>query len=654
MSHKAVSTLEIKSVDEDRRIIRGIASTPAPDRVQDVMVSKGAKFTLPIPLLWQHKQDQPIGHVIEAKVTDAGIEVVAQITRVEEDGELKKRLDEAWQSIKAKLVRGLSIGFRGLKAEPIPGSYGLKFLEWDWHELSAVTIPANVQATILSVKSHAQEQGAASGNGLPVVRFATPAGATATPPQKSAATGADMTIAEQLAAAREQRRLKAAEMGAMLVKSGETGESLDEAGQTQFDRLDGEVKSLDAHIARLERAEQVAIATAKPVAGTEPAEVHKQAGAQPGRVEPQVKAAPLKEGIAFAQYVKMLGRARGIPFQALEFAKNYRGIDSRVVEVLKAAVSGATTTDATWSEPLVQSGGPFADFVEYLRPKTIVGRFGAAGIPSLRRVPFRVPLIGQTSPGSAYWVGEAAAKPLTAWDYERKQLDPLKVAAICVLSNELIQDSSPAADALARDELIAAAGNRMDVDFIDPAKAAVANISPASITNGVTPVTASGTTADDARADVKSVMTQFLLANNAPSTGVWIMDSVTALGLSLLVNPLGQREFPEITMEGGRFMGFPVIVSDNVVRDSSGGSMILVNASDIYFGDNGDFTVDMSTEASLQMDNAPTQNSATPTASQVVSMWQTNSTAFRVERRLNWMRRRAVSVAWIDGTNYGA
>ena len=63
----------------------------------------GAKFKLPMPLLWQHDSEQPIGHVTHAKVTKAGIEIVAKIARIAEPGRLKDRLDEAWQSIKARL-----------------------------------------------------------------------------------------------------------------------------------------------------------------------------------------------------------------------------------------------------------------------------------------------------------------------------------------------------------------------------------------------------------------------------------------------------------------------------------------------------------------------------------------------------------------------
>jgi len=150
---KAYSLLQVKSFDAEQRIIKGIASTPSPDRADDIVDPQGAKFALPIPFLWQHMPSQPIGEVTEAVVTDKGIEVTVQIAKIEEEGKLKDRIDEAWQSIKSGLVKGLSIGFRGLTVEDIPRSWGLHFKEWEWFELSAVTIPANAEASITEVKS---------------------------------------------------------------------------------------------------------------------------------------------------------------------------------------------------------------------------------------------------------------------------------------------------------------------------------------------------------------------------------------------------------------------------------------------------------------------------------------------------------------------
>ena len=51
---KAYSLLQVKSVDAEQRIIKGIASTPTPDRSDDIVDPQGAKFALPIPFLWHH------------------------------------------------------------------------------------------------------------------------------------------------------------------------------------------------------------------------------------------------------------------------------------------------------------------------------------------------------------------------------------------------------------------------------------------------------------------------------------------------------------------------------------------------------------------------------------------------------------------------
>lgn len=148
MQNKSWSTLEIKSFDEETRIIRGIASTPSTDRAGDVVDPLGAKFSLPFPLLSQHDHSAPIGQVVAAKATPAGIEIEAVLPR---DSGLDY-VERAWKQIKSGLVRGLSIGFRPLKSEPIKGSRGVLFKIYEIYELSAVTIPANAQASILSVK----------------------------------------------------------------------------------------------------------------------------------------------------------------------------------------------------------------------------------------------------------------------------------------------------------------------------------------------------------------------------------------------------------------------------------------------------------------------------------------------------------------------
>lgn len=152
MQNRAYSVLSIKSIDDDARIIRGIATTPTVDRVGDIIEPLGVKFSNPLAFLWQHQHDKPIGSVKFDTPTKDGIGFEATIASVDEAGTLKDRLDEAWQSIKAGLVRAVSVGFR-----PIEYSYmdsgGIRFTETEVFELSAVTIPANSDALITTIKS---------------------------------------------------------------------------------------------------------------------------------------------------------------------------------------------------------------------------------------------------------------------------------------------------------------------------------------------------------------------------------------------------------------------------------------------------------------------------------------------------------------------
>ncbi|MBP3865452.1 MAG: phage major capsid protein, partial [Pseudomonas sp.] len=442
-------------------------------------------------------------------------------------------------------------------------------------------------------------------------------------------------------------------------KAMDESRSKDAAEQEEFDTAADQIKAIDREIKDLEAMEALSIAKAAPVA-----DVSKQRDRVPAVAKNTEK---LDSGILFARYAMCKMASQNNPAMAVEIAKSQYPQHEAMVKTLeleargqkmeglmKATIAAGTTTGTTWAAPLVDYQNFAGDFVEYLRPRTILGQFGSNGVPSLNRIPFNVKIGGQTSGGGAYWVGEGAPKPLTSFDFNNTELRWAKIATIAVLTNELIRFSDPSAERLVRDGLAAAVIERADIDFIDPAKAAVANVSPASITNGATAIASSGNTAEDIRADVQALWAPFIAARNAPRNAVYIMDSTTALALSLLQNPLGQAEYPGLTMNGGTFMGVPVVVSDYLPVTSAGGIVVLVNASDIWLADDGQVTIDASREASLQMLDNPTNNSGTGTATSMVSMFQTNSTAFLAERYINWARRRASGVAYLTGVNWGA
>jgi len=477
---------------------------------------------------------------------------------------------------------------------------------------------------------------------------------------------ASKSVAEQIADLKATREANQKKMGEIAQKSIDEGRSMNDAESAEFDTVEKDIGTLDADIARLTRLESIQRATATSV--EKDVAAAKEASAPNGsrKLEPvQVKnTEKLEPGIEFARYAMCQLATKGNAEQAFRLAERHYPQNERIVKalkfqaeggkfehIMKATVEAGTTLDATWAAPLVDYQNFAGDFVEFLRPQTIIGQFGQSGVPDLNRIPFNVRIAGQTSGGSAYWVGEGAPKPLTAFDFTATELRWAKAATIAVLTEELIRFSNPSAERLVRDALAGAVVGLLDTDFINPAKAAVSNVSPASILNGATAIPSTGgTDAEAVRCDLQALWAPFITARNPPRTAVYIMNSTTALAASLMTNPLGQREFPGLTMSGGTFNNIPTIVSDYVPD----GVVALVNARDVWLADDGQVTIDASREASLQMLDNPTNNSAAGTATSMVSMFQTNSVAFRAERYINWARRRDSGVAYLTGVNWGA
>lgn len=640
--NRAYSFLEIKAVGEEERTISGWATTPDVDRVEDVIEPLGVTFKNPLPLLWQHEHDKPIGLVQFGTPTAKGVPFTATLPKIEEEGKLRDRIEEAWQSIKAGLVRAVSIGFRSLEDERIAGSWGTRYIRTEVFELSAVTIPSNASATITSIKSFDVGLPAASGKKeIPVVRLSKPAGASAPVTKKLPVVpkpeeGQDMKFAEQIKSfkdALEQKSVRQTE----LLESAE-GRTLDAAESEEFDTLSDEIAATETHIKRLEIKEKSAIAAAKPL---------DDVSGMRERSSITVKATnPVAKGTAFTRYVIAQCRAKGNLMQAAEIAKQWSDTPE-VEQVLKAAVAAGTTTDATWAAPLVPYQNMTGDFIELLRPATLVGR-----MTGLRNVPFNVRIPGQTQGSTVAWVGETAPKPVSALGFEDITLRFNKLAGIVVISDELARLSTPSAEAIIRGDLVAQIAQFTDDSFINPAYAAVADVRPASVTNGVTPIPASGTDADALRADVRAVYSTFISANLSTAGAAWVMTSTQAMAIGMMQNPLGQLEFPGLGAEGGTFMGLPVLVSETVPGDSNGSIIVLIKQSEILLADEGGVTIDVSREASLQMNSTPDNPATAGTV--MTSLWQNNLLGIRAERMITWRKRRPQAVAYISGANYGS
>jgi HK97 family phage major capsid protein len=463
------------------------------------------------------------------------------------------------------------------------------------------------------------------------------------------------TIVEQIAAYEAKMAANVEAMKDIMEKSGAAGETLDDAQQEEFDGLTADNDAIKGHLKRLGIMKSLNVASATPV--TEP-KSHEDGASQRGRVSAIVKAPALPKGTLFARYVGALAHAKGSRFEASMFAKERWPDHPQIAEILrlptdiieKTAVSAGSTSDSTWASPLVEYTNMASEFIEYLRPLTVMGRMSG-----FRRVPFNVKVPRQTGGASVNWVGEGKVKPLSSLAFDSLTLDFNKVAGIIPMTEELVRFSSPSSDELVRSDLAAAIAQFLDAEFLDPSNAST-DVSPASVTYGVSAITSTGTTAAAFRADVKSMFAAMLAANQQVSSGYWVMTQGQALGFSLMRNALDQAEFPGVTMNGGTLLGFPVLVTENLSASTGspadGYPIIFVMPAEILLADEGGVSIDMSREASLQMETTP--DSPVTASTVTVNLWQHNMVAIKAERFITWKARRSTAAGFIAGAKYSA
>ena len=144
--------LEVKALTADGRFAGYASVFDNTDSQQDVMRRGAFAKSLtarryPVQLLWQHQWQNPIG-VIDAIFEDQhGLYV---------EGKLLLDVAQAREAhalLKAKALRGLSIGYSVKRARRNPDSGARELLEVELWEVSLVTQPANAAAQVTVVKA---------------------------------------------------------------------------------------------------------------------------------------------------------------------------------------------------------------------------------------------------------------------------------------------------------------------------------------------------------------------------------------------------------------------------------------------------------------------------------------------------------------------
>ena len=461
-----------------------------------------------------------------------------------------------------------------------------------------------------------------------------------------------MSLATHIKELENTRAAKTARMNELTQKSIDEGRSFDESEVQEFDELDSEIKQIDEDLVRYGRLMKLQGQSAQPVdAGTNADPVNKAVGnTASGRSNVAIIAGKKDKdedfvGQNFTRKIIARTIAKMDDMSPAVVAESRWGkTNPQLVEVIKADVAGGGTGSGEWGAELVQSDGRFTgDFIEFLYGMTVYNML------PLRTVPTNVTIKGQDGHATGYWVGESKAIPASKADFNTVNLTSLKVAAISVLSKELIRESSPSAEQLVRDALAEACVQRIDTTFISN-NAAVAGTTPAGILNNIAATASSGTDGDAVLNDIKELRYRFITAKNSGGL-YWVMNPSLASSLSLMRNALGQREFTEINQDGGRLEGDPVVTGDNV----NANYLVLVKPSDIYHIDPQGIEVSVSEHATIEQADNPTGASDTPAdqTQGIVGMFQTESMAIKAVLPINFQRRRESAVAWINDADYG-
>ncbi len=413
-----------------------------------------------------------------------------------------------------------------------------------------------------------------------------------------------------------------------LLNDDQTGGGLEAADAQERDRLltevDGHTKKI-SQLKTLEAAQAARGVAIIPSFGVRPQTQH------------QFKTVELEKGTIFTRIAMAKAAGKGSFSDTLAYARKWEGQTPEVLAFLKAEPGMPNNVGSpNWGSELVNPNTAATEFIELLRPATIIGR-----IPGFRPAMFNIPLITQTGPSTFEWVGAAAPKPVGELAFTRDTLTWSKVAGIIVLSEELIRLSNPQAEAIVRQDLVRQCAQFLDEQFIQVGVTAGPN-NPASVTNGVNAPNATGTTTAALLHDFNIALKTFDDAGLTTAGLVIVMTQALARGISLLYNPGGTAPaFPTMQPDGGTLLGYPVIVSNSV--DS--GTIVFLLPSQIFLADDGQVRLDASNQATLNMAGG-SPNTAT------FSLWQNNCVGLRAERWIRWQKARDAAVALIDTAAY--
>lgn len=443
-----------------------------------------------------------------------------------------------------------------------------------------------------------------------------------------------MTLQEHIDAIKATINDRMKKMSDIMTKAAkDNGSTPEGADEEAIKGYESEIKNLEANLARLEKIQKSQVDLPSTTVPVEGGTSEKGLNSTQGKKTVVETGSNLPKGHGLAMIVRakvasqQLAKNHSEYVSASDLLKSWNAPEH--VQNVAKAVAG--TTASTEYSALVQTQNLVNEFMDVMRPQTIIGR-----IKGFREVPFNITVPTKTSGSIVNWVGEGQKKPVTNLVIGKTSLSFAKIAGIVPFSDELGKFSDPKVDAMVMQDLSDSITGFSDAQFLLPTKVESGE-SPASILNGVTPITAAGLTIDNFRSDLRKLRGKFIAGNVSLTGCYYIMSETMASFMSDLIDALGNPVYRGMDAPVGEktLKGLPVVESE-----SAGAIIALIKPSEILLADDGGIDLSISSEATLDY------NDGTDDVS--LNLWQQNMVAVRAERYVRWKKRHALAAAWID------
>lgn len=300
------------------------------------------------------------------------------------------------------------------------------------------------------------------------------------------------------------------------------------------------------------------------------------------------------KGLMLVKAAQALVKTNGRYSEAQEIVK-----DEKVAAYLgKALVSGSTSM----GNPLVTTDIVAREFAEYAFSLSIPGRIMANAM----QLPFKSQ-VGSVSGIGAGWVKEAQAVPVRKGQVVKSGvLSPFKVASLVVLSDELVSLATPGTESVIRNMMVSEAVRKIDQKFLS-ADTEVKDISPAGAFLNA-----------PSAGDLSAAIDMHISNGNSVSGSALVMPLTSVL--SLTTDQLRQFDLLGISVMPSQYAaGLSLIDPANMIINVEGAGLMTTR------------------EGTVEMSDAPVNNTSDPTHSEQVSLYQANAAAIMTLIYCGWV-----------------